>query len=271
MPQRSHTVAAPARRASRVAGIANAPPPAATTRRSWPLRASARWASRSRKKASPWLRKIAATDSPVSSSISASMSTSVQRRRSASLWPTVVLPLPMKPTSTTRRGGSATAAAPVAGDAALEEGVELREGDRRALRVLDVAVAVGRQRGHRERHRDAVVAVGPHARAAQGRATLDRQPVRALLDPRAHGPQPLGQRRDAVALLHPQLARARDTEDALRARGGHGERGHLVDQRGNRVRSHLDAFQRGRAGLDPAYRLRVLSPHAGLDVAAHLS
>ena len=128
-------------------------------------------APRSRKAASPCVAEdLGHASGRARSSIQRSRSTErpAQRARPAR-GPRVVLPAPMKPTSTMRAAGGRVShgRAP-----ALEHVVELGEGDGRALRALDLASRPRRaEGGDRQRHGDAVVAVrrAPRRRAAAGR------------------------------------------------------------------------------------------------------
>ena len=88
----------------RVAGCSMAPPPRARTSASPAARAAMAACSRSRKAASPWRENSSAMVTPASASMASSTSTNFQPRRRATSGPTVVLPEPMKPVRTMRRG-----------------------------------------------------------------------------------------------------------------------------------------------------------------------
>ena len=88
-------------------GCSMAPPPRARTRLSAATRRAMVACSRSRKAASPWRAKISVMGMPASASITSSASMKLQPRRAATSGPTVVLPEPMKPVRTMRRGGLA--------------------------------------------------------------------------------------------------------------------------------------------------------------------
>src|SRR6185436_16260576 len=193
--------------------------------------------------------KISAIAEPARASITASRSTNDQRSRSASAFPTLVLPAPMNPTSTIRTGGSATAGG---GGEHVEEA---RERHRDAVGPFELRLAGGGEARDGQRHRDAVVAVGAHARAAQALPARQREAVLALLDRDAHASEALDQRRDAIALLDAQLARAADAERSLGHRAGHGEDGDLVDERGHALGRDGDSAQARRARHDRADRL----------------
>src|SRR5271157_5673425 len=93
----------------RVAGCSMAPPPKARTSASPAARRAMVACSRSRNGASPWRAKSSAMVAPASASITSSTSRKVQPRRPATSGPTVLLPEPMKPVRTMRRGGAGRA------------------------------------------------------------------------------------------------------------------------------------------------------------------
>src|SRR5262245_5762676 len=189
------------------------------------------------------------------------MSRKLQPRSSARRGPTVLLPEPMKPTSTTRRTAplAATRGSPA------EHGPELGEGDGRALRVLDLGLALRGKAGDGHRHRDAVVAEGANGSAPERRAALDHEAVRKLLDAAAERAQVQREGGDAVAFLDPQLARPGDRGRSLGAGGGDGEGGDLVDERGHDVPADRGAVEVGGPGEDPPHGLRLLAVEPGLD------
>ena len=99
-----------------------------------------------------------------------------------------------------------------------QEVVELGEGDRGALGVLDLGLALGPERRHRERHRDAVVAVRAHRGAAQRPARRGPRGRRAAPRPRrpcASGPsasaamRSLSLTRSSAAPVRPEARRRR--------------------------------------------------------------
>ena len=94
---------------ARVASVSMAPPPRANTSASWPASRAMAARSRSRNAASPSRAKISGMVQPASAAITSSASTKLQPSRRASSGPTVLLPEPMKPVSTMRRGAPSPA------------------------------------------------------------------------------------------------------------------------------------------------------------------
>src|SRR6185369_766190 len=75
----------------------------------------------------------------------------------------------------------------------------------RARRVVDRHAAIGREAGHGERHRDAVIAGALNGCALESLASFDDHAVLALFHLGAKPPELLGHDRDSVRLLIPQL------------------------------------------------------------------
>ncbi len=102
------SVPSPASRSARVSSRSIAPPPSANTSASSPASRAIVSCSRSRNAGSPRRANSSAIVQPASASITSSTSTNRQPSRAASNGPTVLLPEPMKPVSTMRRGVRAT-------------------------------------------------------------------------------------------------------------------------------------------------------------------
>jgi hypothetical protein len=113
-----------------------------------------------------------------------------------------------------------------------------------------------------------VVAVGANAGPDERRSALDHEAVGQLPHPRAEGGEALGQGRDAVALLHPELGGAGHGKRPLGEGGRHRAGRHLVDERGDEGGVDRCPAEPGRRGHDRPHRLRPGGLEAGLDAPA---
>ena len=206
--------------------------------------------SASRKYSSPSSSISSRGPRPSSSLTTSSRSTNVSPSSFARARPTVVLPAPMKPVMTTRR---------------------------RLISPSPIRAA-GRTRGRRRRRtpRAPSISVSPSAasaatakaiamrwspydskRAPRSRdGAFDAQAVLVLLDLRAHRAEILDRRRDAVGLLHAQLARVANLKAARDLRADDGEHRQLVyemrdrGRRGGRSRRRYRREPAGAAHAD---------------------
>src|SRR5437660_11256788 len=81
-----------------------------------------------------------------------------------------------------------------------------------------------------------MIAIRADRGAPQGGGSVDADPIRSLVDPRAHPTQSLCHVGDPIALFYPEFGRALDTGHAFRL-GGDGDQGRNLVDRGRDVSS----------------------------------
>jgi len=137
---------------------------------------------------------------------------------------------------------------------------EFGEADFRGLCALDERVAFGAQRGHGERHGDAVVSAGIDGGAVQLLASRDIKAIFELFHFRTHGAQVACDQGDAVRLLDAQFFRIANADAAAGIRGDGGEYRQLIDELRRQRAADLGGAQAGlgRRNLHHADELGVL-------------
>ncbi len=110
--------------------------------------------------------------------------------------------------------------------------------------------------GDGEGHRQPVVVVGVDRAAGEATTATDDEAVDELVGVGAHGPEPRHERRDPVALLHPQLGGAADRAGAAEGRQRR-QRRQFVDEQRHLGRRDDDVAQRAVGDPHRPYRLAV--------------